>query len=125
VDICDLASVLSGEFLALRYNLAAGVGKAIIGKNMSDPSFKTRMMRSISAMSMSDMREELYRAFARERQVRHELILLSMQIEDLQELLELAHQTVPVDTPLHREIIDYLSQAQPENHSIKLVNPTR
>ena len=80
------------------------------------------MMRSISAMSMKDMREELYRAFARERQVRHELILLSMQIEDMQELLDLAHQTVPADTPLHREIRDYLSQAPPENHSIKLAN---
>jgi hypothetical protein len=76
-------------------------------------------------MSISDMREELYRAFARERQVRHELVLLSMKIEDLQELLELACRTVPVDTPLHREINDYLSQVPPENHSIKLVNPTR
>ncbi|MEH6570966.1 MAG: hypothetical protein V7709_17930 [Halioglobus sp.] len=89
---------------------------------MNDPLFKVRMMRSINAMSMKDMREELYRAFARERQVRHELILLSMQIEDMQELLDLAHQTVPIDTPLHREIRDYLSQVPPEIQSIKLAN---
>ncbi|MEH6583426.1 MAG: hypothetical protein V7754_15925 [Halioglobus sp.] len=77
---------------------------------MSDLAFKTRMMRSINLMSVEDLREDLYRAYARERQVRRDEVLLTMQIEDLQELLALANEYIPPDASLHIEISEYLPQ---------------
>lgn len=81
---------------------------------MSDLAFKARMMRSINMMSVGDLREDLYRAYARERQVRRDEVLLTMQIEDLQELLALANEYIPPDVPLHIEISEYLPQKTPK-----------